>query len=148
MKWGQLKDWTYHANYPICYCTDSKVHSFLTFLHIEIAIRINLIQQELDEISKSFLVKKKKLFQMFNGTCKYVFEMIFSDGNHFITCKLLYCAAIFVCFCNGIFSCGVVQQMFNKEAMQASSISTSETKNHEQTRIQVAIIIPHFSFSY
>lgn len=72
MKWGQLKDWTYHANYPICYSTDSKVHSFLTFPYIKtkltvlkseananhVVIRINLIQQELDEISKPFIVKK------------------------------------------------------------------------------------------
>ena len=91
--------------------------------------------------------KGEKPFHILTSCKKYDFEVICSVGNHFITCKLLCYAAIFVCFCNGIFSCGVVQQMFNEEAMQVSSITTSETKNHEQTRFQVAIIIPHFPSS-
>ena len=72
--------------------------------------------------------KGEKPFHILTSCMKYDFVVICSVGNHFITCKLLCYAAIFVCFCNGIFSCGVVQQMFNKEAMQASSIPTSETK--------------------
>ena len=91
--------------------------------------------------------KGEKPFHILTSCKKYDFEVICSVGNHFITCKLLCYAAIFVCFCNGIFSCGVVQQMFNEEAMQVSSTTTSETKNHEQTRFQVAIIIPHFPSS-